>query len=63
MSSIFNKSEKYERLCNKFTEIFLQHGLIAACKETSDWGFKIKRIVPAALQPLVKRAYHLLRDK
>lgn len=63
MSSSFNKGEKYEHLCNRFAKIFLQHGLIAACNETADWGFKIKRIVPAALQPWLKRAYHLLRDK
>lgn len=63
MSSTLNKGEKYEHLCNRFAKIFIQHGLIAACKETADWGFKIKRIVPAALQPCLKRAYHLLRDK
>ncbi len=63
MSSTKNKGEKYELLYQKFKDVFLSHGLIAACNATSDFGFRIKRILPASVQPAVKHLYHLLRDK
>lgn len=63
MSSTKNKGEKYENLYRRFKEIFISKGLIAACKGTSNFGFRLKRIIPASIQPMVKHIYHLLRDK
>lgn len=63
MSSTLNKGNKYEQLSHRFFTIFVSQGLKAACKATSDLGFRIKRLIPAALQPSIKRIYHFLRDK
>lgn len=63
MSSTKNKGEKYEALYRHFRDVFMSKGLVAACNATSDFGFRMKRIIPASLQPVVKHIYHLLRDK
>lgn len=62
-SSTYNKAEKYKSLSQDFGKIFYNQGLIAACNATSDFGFKMKRVIPAEIQPFIKRVYHLLRDK
>jgi len=63
MSSTKNKGEKYEALYHSFSEVLLSKGLVAACNATADFGFKMKRVIPASLQPVIKHIYHILRDK
>ncbi len=63
MSSVKNKGRKYEELRNEFARIFLEKGLVEACRQTADMGFRLKRIIPASVQPIIKKVYHLIRDK
>lgn len=63
MSSYKNKDEKYLKLRDRFTEIYLKDGLKSACRKTESISVKLKRILPADIQPAVKRIYHLLYDK
>ena len=63
MSSTKNKGEKYQKLRDKFTKIYLQEGLIPACKKTESISVKIKRLMPKKLRVLAKKIYHKLHDK
>ena len=62
-SSTKNKGKKYIKLSERFKDILLTKGLIEACEETSNLGFKLKRILPGRFQPILKQLYHSLRDK
>ena len=63
MSSYKNKGEKYLRLREKFAGVYRVKGLCAACKRTESVTVKLKRILPAGIQPALKRLYHRLHDK
>ncbi len=63
MSSTKNKGEKYQKLRDKFAKIYLQEGLVPACKKTETISVKIKRLMPKGLRVLAKKIYHKLRDK
>ncbi len=63
MSSYKNKDEKYILLREKFAKIYLEEGLEKACRKTESIPVKLKRVLPADLQPMIKRFYHRLYDK
>lgn len=63
MSSTLDKGPKYKELSQQFYTVFQEKGLEEACKMTSDFGFRMKRLIPLSLQPMIKRIYHILRDK
>lgn len=63
MSSVINKPQKYIDLRTQFAEIYLEKGLIEACDKTADWSYRIKKIIPLYFHPILKRLFHIIRDK
>ncbi|MBQ7357068.1 MAG: Coenzyme F420 hydrogenase/dehydrogenase, beta subunit C-terminal domain [Clostridia bacterium] len=63
MSSLYNKSEKYVELRERFARVFLEKGLVAACRSTASTTFKLKRIIPRGMQSTLKKIYHKFVDK
>ena len=62
-SSHSNKSEKYVRLREKFSEVFRKKGLVAACRATGTVSFWVKHFVPDSFHSGIKRVYHFIVDK
>lgn len=63
MSSTKNKAQKYVDLRERFAKVFLEKGLVPACRATASLSFKLKRVIPSGLQPALKKIYHKFVDK
>lgn len=62
MSSYKNKSDKFVQLRSKFSKIYKQKGLIAACRATGTKSFWARRLIPDCLHTSVKKIYHKFVD-